>query len=191
MTRNPEATKYGQCEAQSKTTGERCGRAAIGEHGKCGYHGGKSPGGKTGPENGNWKHGLYSDVIREEDRGTLQAIEKMTTRAKLESTLNLQVLKLRRAVESMEESQQNEFWEAFSVVVEEMERPEDTDLRALAQMLGSNDRAIREWMDLIRRTAKDLHKITDGETVRHEHDVDEGAIEEVKGLVKSAYGGDE
>lgn len=39
----PEDTKYGRCEALARSSGDRCGRAAIGPHGKCGYHGGKTP----------------------------------------------------------------------------------------------------------------------------------------------------
>ena len=38
---------YGQCEATAKTTGERCGQSALGEHGKCWYHGG-APGSGIG-----------------------------------------------------------------------------------------------------------------------------------------------
>lgn len=154
--------------------------------GRCSFHGGKG-GAPSGPRNGAWKHGLFSDVVREEDRATLDAIEQMSTRAKLESTLNLQLLKLRRAVASMEESSQNEFWDAFAGLVEKVEAPEETDLKSLAMMLGQNDRAIREWMDLIRKTAKDLHKITDGETVKHEHDVDEEALGEIRELMDEAY----
>lgn len=39
----PENTKFGRCEALARSTGRRCGRAAIGPHGKCGFHGGKTP----------------------------------------------------------------------------------------------------------------------------------------------------
>lgn len=158
----------------------------VGE-GRCSLHAGNA-GAPSGPENGNWKHGLFSDVVREEDRATLKSIESMSTQAKLESTLNMQVLKLRRAVEEMEDSSQNEFWRAFADLVEKIERPEDADLRSLAQMLGQNDRAIRQWMDLIRRTAKDLHKITDGEKVNHEVGVDDGDLEELRELASEAYG---
>ena len=31
---------YGQCQATAKTTGKRCRQSALGEHGKCYYHGG-------------------------------------------------------------------------------------------------------------------------------------------------------
>jgi hypothetical protein len=38
---------YGQCEATAKTTDERCRQSALGEHGKCYYHGG-APGSGIG-----------------------------------------------------------------------------------------------------------------------------------------------
>lgn len=40
---------YGQCEATAKTTDERCRQSALGEHGKCWYHGG-APGSGIGEE---------------------------------------------------------------------------------------------------------------------------------------------
>ncbi|ELY86473.1 hypothetical protein C483_19520 [Natrialba hulunbeirensis JCM 10989] len=39
--------RFGRCTATAKSTGKRCGRPAIGPHGKCGFHGGKS----SGPKN--------------------------------------------------------------------------------------------------------------------------------------------
>ena len=160
----------------------RCGRAddcaqAAGwgtDHvgvGACKLHGGATP---SGEDHGAFKHGLYSDVIREEDRDTLKKIESMTTAAKLESTLNMQVLKLQRAIEGMEREDRASFLDIFEDIVAASAEPDGEidgmQLRALAKMLGENDQAIREWMDLIRKTAKDLHKITDGESVTVEHD---------------------
>lgn len=152
----------------------------VGE-GRCALHGGATP---DGTDHGAWRHGLYSDVIRPEDRDTLATIQRMSTEAKLEATLNLQVLKLRRAVESMEDSDENEFWRAFAELIGKVEEPEETDLRSLSMMLGENDRAIREWMDLIRRTATALHKITDGESFHLEGEV--GPSEELEELMEMA-----
>lgn len=45
-----ENTVHGRCQATAKSTGEQCGRAAVGEHGKCDIHGGKTP---TKAENPN------------------------------------------------------------------------------------------------------------------------------------------
>ena len=42
--------EYGRCEATAKSTGVRCKRPAVGEHGKCGFHGGNTP---TKDENPN------------------------------------------------------------------------------------------------------------------------------------------
>lgn len=48
-----ENTKFGQCQATAKSTGEQCGRAAIADHGKCGYHGGATPPKEENPDVGN------------------------------------------------------------------------------------------------------------------------------------------
>lgn len=57
----PEDSKYGRCQATAKSSGKQCGRAAIGEHGKCGYHGGK---GGAPEDNGNAiTHGAKADPM--------------------------------------------------------------------------------------------------------------------------------
>ncbi len=55
-----EYGEFGQCEATAKTTGERCGQPATGEHGKCYFHGGGGSGASEG--NGNAiTHGATAD----------------------------------------------------------------------------------------------------------------------------------
>lgn len=148
----------------------------VGE-GRCSFHAGGITNQKTGEDNPNWKHGLFSDVVREEDEETLREIEQMTTAAKLESALNMQVLKLHRAIEGMESEDRRDFMDVFEDVVAGASAPDGEidarQLRSLAKMLGQNEKAIREWSDLIRRTSKDLHKITDGESVTVEHETGE------------------
>lgn len=57
---SPEHGEFGQCEATAKSTGERCGQPATGEHGKCHYHGGGGSGAPGG--NGNAiAHGATAD----------------------------------------------------------------------------------------------------------------------------------
>lgn len=184
--------QYGRCEATAKSTGQRCGRPAVAEHGKCDMHGGgrngNTPGAPSGPQNPAWKHGLNSQVLRDEDQAMLEAIESMGTAAKLEETLNLQLVKLYRAIDQLEQDERDEFLTKFWELAGKVEDPTRDELAQLARILGQNDRVIREYMDLIRKTAKDLHKIRDGETVRHEHDVDEDRIAEVRELVGAAYG---
>ena len=167
----PEETKHGRCEATNRN-GEQCGRAAVDNRGKCGYHGGKTP----------IEHGIYSDVVREEDRELLDALEDLNTKQKLEETLNIQIMKLRRAIDGMESEDKAAFMDVFEEVVAGAAAPDGTiegnQLRSLAKMLGQNDRAIREWMDLIRKTAKDLHKIEDDSPDRVEHSVDTDRMDE-------------
>ena len=157
--------------------------------GACRKHGGNA-GAPSGPANGNWKHGLYSDVVREEDQATLQRMEEMSTAAKLEATLNMQVLKVHRAIEGLESEDRTDFMDVFEEVVAAASAPDqqidNEQLRYLAKMLGQNQRAVREWMDLIRKTAKDLHKITDGETVTVEHGTSED-LEELKDMAEDLF----
>jgi len=195
---SPEADEYNYHEGGYWRCGraDDCGQTAgwgtdhVGV-GACKLHGGTA-GAPSGPDNGNFKHGLFSEVIREEDRETLKRIEEMTTAAKLESTLNVQMMKLRRAIEGMESDDRASFMDVFEDVVAGAAGHDGTidkeQLRYLAQMLGQNDRAVREWMDLIRKTAKDLHKITDGETVTVEHDVDEEGLADLKEQAESLFG---
>lgn len=72
---HPEDTEYGRCEATAKSTGNQCGRAAVGEHGKCDMHGPNDNGGAPegndnavandggAPENNDnaERHGMRSD----------------------------------------------------------------------------------------------------------------------------------
>jgi len=53
--------EYGRCEATAKSTGERCKKAAIGPHGKCDTHGGKS---LKGTDHPNFEHGRTSKYFK-------------------------------------------------------------------------------------------------------------------------------
>lgn len=155
--------------------------------GRCKFHDGHG----SGEDNPNWKHGLFSEVIREEDHSTLKRIEEMSTAAKLESTLNVAVMKLHRAVEGLESEDRVDFMDVFEDVVAASAAPDDSieteQLAYLAKMLGQNERAIQEWMELIRKISKDLHKITDGEEVRVEHGVDEDSVSELREILGDGF----
>lgn len=53
--------EHGRCEATAKSTGERCKKAAIGPHGKCDVHGGKS---LKGEEHPNFRNGATSEYFK-------------------------------------------------------------------------------------------------------------------------------
>ena len=163
MTRNPEATKYGRCEATAKSTGERCGRAAVGSHGKCDVHGGKS---KNGEEHPGFKHGLFSDHLGPAERRTIDALGKYDDEEKLEELINWRLARLRRAVEALNEgSDQQSFWDAFREIIQKTDPIEPDDIQELARMLSQGNRAMQDEIDLVRKLIKDHNKIAEGEDV--------------------------
>jgi hypothetical protein len=55
---------HGQCTATARTTGERCRQSALGEHGKCWYHGG-APGSGIGEEQRDHAAEELEDLLEE------------------------------------------------------------------------------------------------------------------------------
>lgn len=55
-----EYGEFGRCEATAKTTGEQCGQPAIGDHGKCYFHG--AGGGPPDNNDNSETHGLTADA---------------------------------------------------------------------------------------------------------------------------------
>jgi hypothetical protein len=53
--------EHGRCQATAKSTGEQCKKSAIGPHGKCDSHGGKS---KKGADHPNFTHGKTSKYFK-------------------------------------------------------------------------------------------------------------------------------
>lgn len=188
-TTNPDGDEYNYHDSYW-----RCGRADdcglpagwgtnhVGV-GACKLHGGR--GGRP------IEHGIYSSVVRAEDQPVLDALEDISTARKLEETLNLQVMKLRRAVALLDDpDREADFWSAFMTLVEQSGSGGDVDpmvLRELSKMLETPHRAQRDLMDLIRKTAKDLHSITEGEQVSVDHGVDDDDLDELRGLLEDAY----
>lgn len=67
----------GRCTATAKTTGERCRQPAIGEHGKCYYHGG-APGSGIGDDQTNHQIEYVQQLLEEVERKReLQVTETM------------------------------------------------------------------------------------------------------------------
>jgi len=167
MTTNPESTVYGRCEATAQSTGKRCGRAAVGSHGKCGIHGGKSPKGEDSP---HFEHGLFSDYLSEEDRRTIDALDDYDDVEKLDDLIDWRLARLRRAVRALnDQEEQRDFWAAFRDVVDATGEVEAEEIAALAQMLDRGNGAMQDEIDLVRKLIKDRNKIAEGETHQVEH----------------------
>lgn len=161
MSRNPEDTKFGRCEATAKSTGQRCGRAATGPHGKCDFHGGKS---KKGEDHPGFKHGLFSDYLGEEDREAIDALGEYDDAEKLDELINWRLARLRRAVRALNDQEgQRSFWDAFETIVNKTGDVEAEEINELARMLAQGNRAMQDEIDLVRKLIKDRNKIAEGE----------------------------
>lgn len=166
MTRNPEHTEYGRCEATNRD-GERCGRAAIGDHGKCSYHGGKA-GAPEGEDNPAFKHGLFSDHLDEQDRETIDALERYDDAEKMNELINWRLARLRRYVREMNDEDAEHFYEALQRMIAAGERNGEPGLSAkqikeLGKTLNRNNQALQREIDLVRKLIKDRNKIAEGE----------------------------
>ncbi|WP_435065877.1 hypothetical protein [Halobaculum sp. EA56] len=153
--------EHGRCEATSKSTGERCGRPAVGEHGKCDIHGGKS---KRGEESPTFEHGLFSDHLSEEDRDAVDALAELDNAEKLEELINWRLARLRRYLRQKNDAERESFFDKFDMMVQEGRKNGDPGLSAkqikeLAKALSINNRAAQEEIDLVRKLIKAHDKI--------------------------------
>lgn len=129
--------------------------------GACKLHGGSTPRGRDSP---NFKHGLFSDHLDEQDREAIDILEEYGDAEKLDSLINWRLARLRRAVESMNDpGDQRTFWDAFDDLVAATGEPDDDQIKELAKMLSQGNRAMQDEIDLIRKLIKDRNKIAEGE----------------------------
>lgn len=161
--------EHGRCEALAKTTGERCRRHAVGDHGKCDKHGGATPVADGSP---HFKHGLFSDHLNDEDQRTVEILEDFESREKLEELINWRLARLRRAVKALnDQAEQRSFWDAFAEIVDSAGPIEAEEIGELASMLDRGNRAMQQEIDLVRKLIKDFEHITEGQ----KHQVDAGS----------------
>lgn len=151
--------------------------------GRCSNHGGCSPRGEESP---HFEHGLYSDYLSEEDREELEAIDARGNLANLQSTINFEFLRLRRAVRHMEEQSEEEesesFWDAYNRIIREAAASGlgSEEIGALAELLDSSYTAFNERIESIRRLVKTYEELTEGRKVNidgeysHTHTGEEG-----------------
>jgi hypothetical protein len=159
--------EHGRCEATAKSTGERCGRPAVGPHGKCDIHGGETPSGTDSP---HFEHGLFSDYLSEEDRQAMAALEEYDDAEKLDELVNWRLARLRRYLRQMDEAERESFFDKFDRMVQEARKNGEPGLSAkqikqLGRTLNQNNRAAQQEIDLVRKLIKDRNKIAEGEDV--------------------------
>ncbi len=115
-------------------------------------HGGTQP---VGPDNPNFKHGIFSDYMDDGDLADIEAIEGMSNPEALQEQINYLLLKARRAVAYIEGNWEDSgsFYEAFEEVIEEASTGDgigSEEIRELANFLDSGDDALLQLMGTIR-----------------------------------------
>lgn len=166
----PEIEPDGNCNARRRDRDaggfagycrnpEGKGTEHVGE-GRCKFHGGGSP---RGPEHPTFKHGIFSDYLSDEDQEAVEALREIDNSEKLQSIIDWRMVRLRRAVREFfnDDAEERSFWEAFQTVVDSTGDIDSGEIRELAKMLDTGNRAMQNEIDLIRKLIKDYDAITD------------------------------
>lgn len=169
----PEREPGSDCNARKSSDGifeGYCGARAgagtdhLGE-GRCKWHGGNSPRGMDHP---NAVHGLRSDYLTDEDQEIYEEVRQHDNADLIQEEIWSIKTKLLRAARAAEGNEGMGMAEDLLEKIEDGQADEDV-VAALAKLIktseGAVDRAIGRLNDLV----KTHHKITEGETLKHEH----------------------
>lgn len=154
----------------------------VGE-GRCDRHGGAT---LRGEEHPNFEHGLFSDHLSPEDRELLDAIDGVSNAEGLQSMINYELLRLRRAIGYLEDNSEDQprtFYDAFERVLDEAVASgglEPADIGNLAKLLDSGNDALLRRMEQLRKMMRTYQELTDGAKINlggelsHRHGGDPG-----------------
>jgi len=149
----PENTQYGRCEATNRQ-GNRCGRAAIGGHGKCGYHGGKSP----------TVHKMRQDWLSDEDQAIYDAVADTEPHEQIREEMDMVKTKLLRA--SREAGGNDGEAIAREIISQAQSGAVDDDLVGeLAGLLSASHDAIDRARARLVQLSKEYRKWTENEEI--------------------------
>jgi len=139
--------------------------------GRCFLHGGNSPRGEDSPQ---FKHGLFSDFLSDDDREEMEAIEARGNIENLQEMINYEFMRLRRAVRNIEEdADDRSFWDAYNEIIN---KASDTglgeeEIGSLAELLDANYSAFNHRVEELRKLVKTFEELTEGKTVNIDGDV--------------------
>jgi len=165
--KDPENTRYGRCEATNRH-GERCGRAAIGSHGKCGYHGGKSLRGENHPDT---VHGLRSPYLSDEDRRLYENVSQYEPHELILEEFHMTKTRLLRAARNTGGTRGEELAREILDDVPQHSINEDV-ITALADIMDVSLQALDRQVGRLNQLSKEYRKWTEGETITVEGETD-------------------
>lgn len=183
-----EDTKWGRCEATAKSTGERCGRAATGQHGKCDRHGGKSLKGKEHP---NYKHGAFSKFADYDD-DVLEAVESTVSEGDVAVLDDLRRERLSQYYTVLNYYAQSEGVQVAQEILDALAEGQEVDKGLIGQLARVMQVSTKSMDNLIARIQSLTNDIADrrGEnprTVAEEHRFDAEQLAELREDLKGAF----
>jgi hypothetical protein len=194
--RGEETIFVGYCDNRSGK-----GTDHLGE-GRCKHHAGSS---LKGEEHPNFKHGLFSDFLSDDDREELETIEQQGNLKNLQSTINYEFLRLRRAVRNLEGGEEDDrsFWDAYNEIIQSASETGlgNEEIASLAELLDASYGAFEKRIESLRKLVKTYEELTEGRKVNidgdmsHTHAGEPGGapieIEWRESEAESEAGGDE
>jgi len=186
---SPTYGEHGQCEATAKSTGERCRRPAIGPHGKCDVHGGKSLKGEEHPnfESGAWsKYADYDDEI-------LADVASMSENH-LDVLIELRNERLAQYYTLLQYLSENEGVAVATKILDAIEDGEAVDRQLVAELARVMDVSSSSFDNLVARiqslTNDIIEHLDDSpERFEHEHTMDDAQLAALEENLQVAFGG--
>lgn len=112
-----------------------------------GNSGGGAP---TGPDNGSWTHGVYSDYLRPKDQDMMEELSGSDPEDHLEFLIDFNVMRILRAAEEIGDPE---------MIVKALD--DDTDI----EELNMKDEALARRSNEVRRMIRDFNEMTEGKDI--------------------------
>lgn len=181
---------HGRCEATAKTTGQRCGQPAAGEHGKCRFHGGATtaPRGEDSP---HFKDGTWSQYVDYDD-DVVATVEQMDgDLAYLEELRDERMAQYYQALKHLAANEGTEVAMEILDKIDEGQEVEADLIRSLARVIGVSSQGVDRLVARIQSLTNDIVEIKGEhpERLEVEHSYDDEQLAQLRDDISAAYGG--
>lgn len=164
-----------RCGAECRDGGY-CTQYPVDDADRCRMHGGTQPKGMDSP---NAVHGLRSDYLTEEDQEIYDEVRQHDNAELIQEEIWSIKTKLLRAAR---EAGGDDGQQMARDLVEKVEdgQADGEVVRALAKLLKTSESAVDRAIGRLNDLVKTHHKITEGETVKHEHSGEGGGAIQIE-----------
>lgn len=163
-----------RCGAECRDGGY-CENYPVDGRDRCRMHGGAQPRGMDSP---NAVHGLRSDYLTEADRELYDEVRQHDNAALIQEEIWAIKTKLLRAARAADGDDGQTLAHDMLEKIEAGQADGEV-VNALAKLLQTSEQAVDRAIGRLNDLVKTHHKITEGETLHHEHSGDGGGAFEV------------